>query len=113
MPAARKIRQDTVLDWIQLPAATLAFVALTIVLGYTVYGLVAALARLVLFTGAGLYSQPHILPLAAVLLPCALLGLYLGHRLHHRLPQHLAVQMVWTVLILGSLGLLWRGLFGR
>jgi uncharacterized membrane protein YfcA len=85
------------------------------VLRATISGLVfvAALARLVLFTGVGLYSQPHILPLAALLLPCALLGLYLGHRLHHRLPQHRAVQMVWTILIVGSLGLLWRGLFGR
>ena len=75
--------------------------------------LVAALARLVLFTGVGLYSQPRVLPLAAVLLPCALLGLYFGHRLHHRLPQRRVVQMVWTILIFGSLGLLWRGLFGR
>jgi uncharacterized membrane protein YfcA len=85
------------------------------VLRATISGLifVAALARLALFTGVGLYSQPRVLRLALVLLPCALLGLYFGHRLHHRLPQQHVVQIVWAILILGSLGLLWRGLFGR
>ena len=85
------------------------------ILRATISGLifVAALARLVLFTGAGLYAQPQVLPLAAVLLPCALLGLYAGNRLHHRLPQQRVVQIVWAVLIIGGAGLVWRGLVGR
>ena len=74
--------------------------------------LVSALVRLVLFTGAGLYAQPVVLPLALLLLPCALLGLYVGHRLHHRLPQQRVVQIVWAVLIIGGAGLVWRGIVG-
>ncbi len=85
------------------------------VLRATISGLIfmAALARLALFTGAGLYGQPQVLPLAVALLPCALLGLYVGNRLHHRLPQHRVVQIVWAILIIGGTGLVWRGLVGR
>ena len=85
------------------------------ILRATISGLifVAALARLALFTGVGLYAQPQVLPLAAVLLPCALLGLYVGNRLHHRLPQERVVQIVWAILIIGGAGLVWRGLVGR
>lgn len=85
------------------------------VLRATISGLLflSALARLVLFTGAGLYAQPQVLPLAAVLLPCALLGLYLGNHLHHRLPQQRVVQLVWVILIVGGAGLMWRGIVGR
>ncbi|HEY8708427.1 MAG TPA: sulfite exporter TauE/SafE family protein [Burkholderiaceae bacterium] len=85
------------------------------VLRATISGLLflSALARLVLFTGAGLYAQPQVLPLAAVLLPCALLGLYLGNHLHHRLPQQRVVQLVWVILVVGGAGLMWRGIVGR
>jgi uncharacterized membrane protein YfcA len=85
------------------------------VLRATISGLifVSALARLVLFTGAGLYAQPHVLPLAAALLPCALLGLWFGHQLHHRLPQQRVVQIVWAILIVGGTSLIWRGAFSR
>ena len=72
--------------------------------------LISALIRLVLFTGAGLYAQPLVLPLAVVLLPCALVGLYVGNHLHHRLPQQLVVRFVWAILIFGGAGLLWRAL---
>ncbi|MEP7057271.1 MAG: sulfite exporter TauE/SafE family protein [Caldimonas sp.] len=84
------------------------------VLRATVSGLVfiSALARLVLFTGVGLYAQPQILSLAAVLLPAALLGLYAGHRLHLGLPPGRVVQIVWTILIAGGTGLIWRALAG-
>ena len=85
------------------------------VLRATISGLLllSALARLVLFTGAGLYAQPQVLPLAAVLLPCALLGLYLGNHLHHRLKPRRVVQIVWVILIVGGAGLMWRGFVGR
>ncbi|MEP7139101.1 MAG: sulfite exporter TauE/SafE family protein [Caldimonas sp.] len=85
------------------------------VLRATISGLIfiSALARLVLFTSSGLYSQPQVLPLAALMLPCAFLGLWLGHRLHHRMPQHRVVQFVWAILIIGGISLLGRGLFGR
>lgn len=85
------------------------------VLRATISGLLllSALARLVLFTGAGLYAQPQVLPLAAVLLPCALLGLYLGNHLHHRLAPRRVVQIVWVILIVGGAGLMWRGFLGR
>lgn len=85
------------------------------VLRATISGLLflSALARLVLFTGAGLYAQPQVLPLAAMLLPCALLGLYLGNHLHHRLAPRRVVQIVWVILIVGGAGLMWRGIVGR
>lgn len=85
------------------------------VLRATISGLLflSALARLVLFTGAGLYAQPQVLPLAVVLLPCALLGLYLGNHLHHRLAPRRVVQIVWVILIVGGAGLVWRGIVGR
>ena len=75
--------------------------------------LMAALCRLVLFTGVGLYDQPRLLPLAAMLLPSALFGLFLGHRLHRRLSPRHVVRIIWAILIAGGTGLLWRGLFGR
>lgn len=73
---------------------------------------VSSISRLALFTGVGLYAQHGLLPLAAVLLPCSLLGLYVGSRLHRRLPAQRVVQAVWIILILGGASLLWRSLRG-
>lgn len=73
---------------------------------------VGGLSRLVLFTTAGLYAQPSLLLLAAVLLPCALLGLYIGSRLHRHLPTQRVVQAVWVILVLGGASLIWRSLRG-
>ena len=67
--------------------------------------LFSALARLALFTGAGLYKQPSLLLLAALLLPCALGGLYLGNRLHLHLPAERIKQMIWLVLTIGGASL--------
>ncbi len=68
----------------------------------------AALVRLGLFTGSGLYRQPGLLPLALMLMPAAYLGFRGGSHLHARLPPQRAVQAVWALLILGSLSLLAR-----
>lgn len=65
----------------------------------------SAIARVVLFTGAGLYKQPALLPLAGMLLPCALGGLYLGNHLHHRLPSERIRQAIWVVLTVGGASL--------
>lgn len=70
----------------------------------------SAIARLVLFSGAGLYAQPGLPLLAAVLLPFALGGLYLGNRLHLRLPAQRIRQAVWVVLIAGGASLVLRNL---
>jgi uncharacterized membrane protein YfcA len=70
----------------------------------------SALARLVLFTGAGLYHNPALPLLVAVLLPCALGGLYLGNRLHQWLPAERIKQAVWVVLIAGGISLVLRNL---
>lgn len=72
----------------------------------------SGLSRLVLFGSAGLFAQRNLLPLAAGLLPGALLGLYVGSRLHHRLPTQRVVQAVWSILILGGASLVWRSLRG-
>lgn len=71
---------------------------------------ISALGRLALFSGAGLYRQDGLLPLAALLLPFALLGLYLGNRLHRRLPAERVVQAIWLVLIAGGASLVLRNL---
>jgi uncharacterized protein len=70
----------------------------------------SAVARLVLFTGAGLYRDPTLPMLAAGLLPFALGGLYVGNRLHQRLPAERIKQVVWVVLIAGGVNLVVRNL---
>jgi uncharacterized membrane protein YfcA len=72
--------------------------------------LFSAVARLVLFTGAGLYRQATLPVLAAVLLPFALGGLYVGNRLHQWLPAERIKQAVWVVLIAGGASLVLRNL---
>lgn len=72
--------------------------------------LFSAVARLVLFTGAGLYRQATLPVLAAVLLPFALGGLYLGNRLHQWMPAERVRQAVWVVLIAGGASLVLRNL---
>lgn len=71
---------------------------------------VSGLARLVLFTGAGLYAQQNVLRLGIYLLPCAMAGLFVGNRLHSRLPAHRVVQAVWAILILGGSSLVLRSI---
>lgn len=73
---------------------------------------ISGLSRIALFATAGLYAQQNLLLLAALLLPCALLGLYIGSRLHHRLPTQRVVQAVWLILIVGGASLVWRSLRG-
>jgi uncharacterized membrane protein YfcA len=70
----------------------------------------SAVARLVLFTGAGLYRDPTLPLLAGVLLPFALGGLYVGSRLHQWLPAERIKQAVWVVLIAGGASLVLRNL---
>lgn len=70
----------------------------------------SAVARLVLFTGAGLYRDAALPLLAAVLLPFALGGLYVGNRLHQWLPAERVKQAVWVVLIAGGVSLVLRNL---
>ena len=73
---------------------------------------VGGISRLALFSTAGLYAQPSLLLLGAMLLPCALLGLAIGTHLHQRLPAQRVVQAVWIILILGGSSLIWRSLWG-
>jgi uncharacterized membrane protein YfcA len=68
----------------------------------------SGLARAVLFTGAGLYHQQSLPQLALLLLPCALGGLYIGNRLHKRLPAERVVQVIWVILIVGGVSLVVR-----
>lgn len=72
--------------------------------------IVSAVGRLLLFSGAGLYAQGALPLLAALLLPFALGGLYLGNRLHQRLPAERVKQAIWIVLIAGGASLVLRNL---
>jgi uncharacterized protein len=71
---------------------------------------VTGFSRLVLFSSAGLYKQPGLVWLALGLLPCALLGLFFGSRLHSRLPAQRVVQAIWVILIVGGTSLVIRNL---
>ena len=70
----------------------------------------SALVRLVLFTGSGFFTQPGLLKLAFVLVPCALAGYLLGSRLHARLPQAQVRRAIWVLLALSGASLLVRAL---
>lgn len=72
--------------------------------------LVAGLLRLVIFSSVGLYHQQGLFELTAVLLPCSLLGLLVGTRLHHRAEPARVKQALWLVLIVAGLGLVRRAL---
>ena len=72
--------------------------------------LVSAGGRLVAFLVAGVYSQRELHFLVPLLLPCVLAGLFLGNRLHHRLPGAQVIKGVWILLLAGSIALLWRNL---
>jgi uncharacterized protein len=69
----------------------------------------SALVRLLLFTGSGFFTQPGLLSLAALLLPCALLGYVIGSRLQARLPQARVRRAIWMLLLLSAASLLARG----
>ena len=71
---------------------------------------VSALARLVAFVAAGAFAQRELLTLIPLLFPCVLAGLFLGNRLHHRLPGKQVIRVVWALLLLSSISLLWRNI---
>ena len=70
----------------------------------------SALARLASFVAAGLFTPPGVAALVALMLPCALAGMVLGTRLHHRLPAHRVIQAVWAILVAGGATLVLRNL---
>ena len=67
-----------------------------------------AWARLALFSGTGLLFQPSLLRLAVVLLPCAVIGYFIGSHLHHRLAPQRARRAIWVLLLASGASLLWR-----
>lgn len=69
----------------------------------------AALVRLLLFTISGVLAQPGLLALAALLVPCALLGFSIGSRVHARMPQERLRRVIWMLLLLAAASLLVRG----
>jgi uncharacterized membrane protein YfcA len=71
-----------------------------------------AIARLGLFALMGLYAQQGLLWTAALMVPCALLGLAAGNRVHARLPTARVMQAVWALLALSGSGLIVRALAG-
>jgi uncharacterized membrane protein YfcA len=72
--------------------------------------LISAFVRLALFAWAGILWQAAVGTTAALALPFALTGLWIGSHLHARLPAKHVVRGTWTVLICGALGLVWRNL---
>ena len=64
--------------------------------------------RLAMFTASGFYAQQGLLVLAAVLMPAAVLGYFIGSRLHARLSGPQAFQAFWLLVSAAGVGLLWR-----
>ena len=69
-----------------------------------------AWARLALFSGTGLMFQPSLLALAAVLLPCAVAGYFIGSHLHRRLAPQQVARAIWILLLVSGASLFWRAL---
>jgi uncharacterized protein len=67
-----------------------------------------AWARLALFSATGLFAQPSLLRLALVLLPCAVVGYFIGSHLHGRLAPAQAARVVWALLVASGASLLVR-----
>jgi len=64
--------------------------------------------RLAMFTASGFYAQSGLLMLAALLLPAAVTGYFIGSRLHARLSGPQALRAVWLLVAAAGVGLLWR-----
>lgn len=72
----------------------------------------SAVVRLVLFTGSGLFKPEGLLRLAFMLVPLAVIGSLLGHRLQARVPQDRVRRVIWMLLVASGASVLWRGLAG-
>lgn len=68
------------------------------------------ITRLVLLFTSGFYGQKNLLLLAGIMLPCALVGLYVGSHLHWRLSSKQIIKIVWSVLAFGGTCLIWRNI---
>lgn len=72
----------------------------------------SAVVRLVLFTSSGLFKPEGLLRLALMLVPLAVIGSLLGHRLQARVPQDRVRRVIWMLLVASGASVLWRGLSG-
>lgn len=70
---------------------------------------VNGLWRLAAFSAAGLYAQEGLLAAAALFAPCMLAGLFVGSRLHRRIPARHMIRLVWAILVVGGASLVVRG----
>jgi uncharacterized membrane protein YfcA len=67
-----------------------------------------AFGRLILFSLAGLYANHAIFALAAVLMPCAIVGYLAGGWLNRRIAPAKVIRAVWAILIAAGAGLIYR-----
>jgi len=72
--------------------------------------LMAGSIRLVFFSSVGFFNQDNLLQLFVFMVPCWLLGLYVGSHFHHRLPARRARQIVWVILVFAGLSLIRQSL---
>jgi uncharacterized membrane protein YfcA len=69
-----------------------------------------ALIRLCMFLVTGLLFDPHIYVIAAILFPSALIGFFLGSRMHEKISSVTAKKLVWAILLLGGISAIVKGL---
>jgi uncharacterized protein len=69
---------------------------------------VSVLLRLGGFVVTGLLWQPRLLMLVALTAPAVMLGLFLGGRLHERLPRNRILQLISVMLLVNGMSLLVR-----
>ncbi len=74
--------------------------------------LVSAIVRAVLFLAAGLLGQKGVATSALLLLPAALAGLLVGHRLHMRVPRAAVTGAMNVLLLVAGVSLLVRAAAG-
>lgn len=72
----------------------------------------SAVVRLMLFTSSGLFQPDGLLRLALMLMPLAVIGSLLGHRMQARVPQDRVRRVIWMLLVASGASVLWRGLSG-
>lgn len=69
-----------------------------------------SIVRLVLFSVGGIMSIPVVYLITLILFPSALLGFFLGSLLHKRIASQSVKKVVWTILLIGGISALTKGI---
>lgn len=71
---------------------------------------ITAMIRCVMFLVTGLLLDPAVYVVAAALFPFALVGFFLGSRLHERFTSFAVKKIVWVILLVGGVSVIIKGI---